>query len=365
MLSPNKYITQLIILATLVLPTSAEAGLYGFSHTKETAHAEHLDVPPRHISNYRREMRNLLIALSRYGKSRNPNFQILAHEGQYLLDKSLWEYHLDSYNQIRRSPVAVDDVSFLAKETPDSEDEKTKNIFRYTDAVDGIVVNNHYCQNLPLHNLIKVLQLPVISIEQCENDKSIDNAITQSFSDKYPIYPFIDTEEAFRNIYHQLIINETADNIHNISQARNISFLIEDDLFDSRYQMLQDIRRSNYDIIVIRPVFHNQKAFTKEEVDAMKFKQNGARRLILALYNLSELSKDDYLWKKNWDKNRPNWLTAKSSVNPNAYITKYWLPEWKKIAAHYFKSIVDTEYDGVFLTGLENHNYFERNKPLE
>ena len=33
--------------------------------------------------------------------------------------------------------------------------------------------------------------------------------------------------------------------------------------------------------------------------------------------------------------------------------------------SRYFKGIVDSGYDGAFLTGLENHRYFEQQTPLE
>ncbi len=363
MLSLKPYISCLIFGLAFVISTNANAGLYGFSETGEQFSAEHLSVPPRHISNYRKEMRDLIVALAQYGKSRNPNFQVLVHEGQYLLDKSLWEYHLDAYNKIRRTQKNVQDISFLKKDVSELEEQKHLSL-TYTDIIDGIVVNSLYCQKRS-HELLDKSNLPIVSIEHCPDEKSIDDAITSSFLEKRLIYPFIDPQYAFRHIYHQLIINETADGILTTKQAKNISFLIDDEKFSNPYQMLDEIRQSNYDIVVIHPVFHNTIPFSKEDVHAMKFKKNGARRLIFALYNVSELSEKNYLWQKKWSQTLPNWLIAKSLVSENSYIAQYWRPEWKKIVSHYFKSIVDSGYDGVFLTGLENHEYFEHNKPLE
>ena len=42
-----------------------------------------------------------------------------------------------------------------------------------------------------------------------------------------------------------------------------------------------------------------------------------------------------------------------------------WNENWKKVSGLYFKGIVDSGYDGAFLTGLENHVYFEKQTPLE
>ena len=115
MLLLRHQIFYLFLGLALVLSTSANAGLYGFSQTNESNNIEHFSIPPRHIFNYRKNMRDLVISLAQYGKSRNHNFQVLTHEGQYLLDKSLWEYHLEAYNKIRKSTKQVEDISFLNK----------------------------------------------------------------------------------------------------------------------------------------------------------------------------------------------------------------------------------------------------------
>ena len=365
MLLPRRYTVLMITFTALVLSASAYAGLYGYSRTDSELLSERIDVPPRHIMNYRKDMRNLVSTLALYGKSRNHDFQVLVHEGQYLLDKSLWEYHLSGYNQIRKKQGYVDDISFLSFDIPETDEESPAIVDRYISQIDGIVVNNHYCAGTPLDSLITDLEIPVISIEECPNDNKLDKAIEASFLDKRAIYPFLYRSKAFKNIYHQLIINENAKNIHKIKEAKNVSFLINDEDFIDPYKMIDDIRNSNYDIVIIKPVFQNTIPFSKEDVNAMKYKKNGARRLILAMYNVSELADTDYLWDKRWTKHKPDWLAAKSLVTNDAYIAEYWRPEWRQIVAKYYKSIVDSDYDGVFLTGLENHIYFERNKPLE
>ena len=365
MSSLKKHIPFCALITALTLSISAHAGLYGFSQIEDLPPAQHLDVPPRRILDYRMAMRDLVVALAQYGKSRFPDFQVLTHEGQYLLDKSLWEYHRDGYNQIRKKEGYVDDISFLSFDIPETDEETPFTIRRYVSLIDGIVVNNHYCGHKSLDSSIKEFDIPIFSIEQCPYDTSLDQAIIDSISDKIGIYPFINKNNAFRKIYHQLIINESAESITQTRDAKNISFLIDDRDFDDIYHFINDIRNSNYDIIVVSPVFQATHPFSKEDVDAMKFKKNGGKRLILAMYNISEISDTDYLWQKKWRKKLPSWIAAPSNTTENAFIAKYWTPQWKKLAAHYFKSIVDSGYDGVFLTGIENHGYFEHNKPLE
>jgi len=365
MLSPSKYIATLIFSIVLVFSTSTNAELYGFSSNEQILPSPNKDIPPRNIINYRKAMRDLIIGLSQYGKSRNSDFQIIQHEGQYLLDKSMWEYHRDNYNQIRNVHTYISDESFLAEDVPSHEPEISAYINKYISSLDGIVVNNHYCHNTPISSIMANHNIPMLSIEQCPDNQSLDTAILNSIKDKNAIYPFINVNDAFRKSYRQLIINENADNITHSNQAKNISFILNDELFSDYWQMIKDINNSNYDIIVIRPLFQNNHPFSPEEVYSMKYKKNGARRLIIALINISEISSNSYLWKKQWEKERPDWILSHSQIDNSGYIVKYWSPEWKKLISHYFKSIVDSNYDGVFITGLENHRYFENELPLE
>lgn len=364
MLLLSNRIYRLIFSIALVFSTSANAGLYGFSEVNTLPPSPKIDVPPRYITNYRKDMRDLIISLSKYGKSRNKNFQTLIHEGQYLLDKSIWEYHRENYNNIRNQKSPINDSSFLADDITESAEE-INYINSYISEIDGIIVNNHYCQKHPISNTISEENIPVFSIEQCSNKQSLDDAISQSLVNNTIIYPFINKDNAFKKTKHQLIINENANNINQASQAKNISFILNSSSFTNHQQMIDDIRNSNYDIVIIKPVFNDLSPFSAEEVHSMKFKKNGAKRLIIAIYNISELSNNSYLWQKEWEEKQPDWLLSSSQTRDNAYIVKYWTNEWKLLVSKYFKSIIDSNYDGVFFTGLENHRYFENELPLE
>ena len=97
----------------------------------------------------------------------------------------------------------------------------------------------------------------------------------------------------------------------------------------------------------------------------MQYKKNGTKRLLIAQMNVSEANGRDYFWQKDWQVGYPSWLVRLSFVDEDSVIAKYWAVEWQRIIARHFKSIVDSGFDGVFFTGLENHLYFEKQTPLE
>ncbi len=372
MLSPRNILPVTVFVSALIFSISAYAGLYEFNsptgEQPEKILFQKQDIAPRRISNYHKSMRELIMALSEYGKSRIPDFQIFTHGGQELLEKNLWEYHLENYNNIQKSKQSITDTTFLAKgtEVPDniSEDMQTQ-LQKYINNIDGIVINDHYCGNARLVKNIQTYNIPTAMIEYCPSTEALDNAIEKAFHDNNMLYAFTSKENAFNKIKKQLIINENANNIFSGKEAKNISFLLDTEDYQTPYYVLDDIRNSNYDIIVINPLFQDKQAYSTDDIHAMQFKKNGAQRLVLAVLNISEISKHDELWQKNWHTQTPDWLIAKTPNNNNVYIAKYWTKEWQRLLSRKFKNLLDQGYNGVLLTGMENLRYFEEQQPLE
>lgn len=87
---PSRQLALGVILAGLAGIHPAGAGLYGFTSENPYTHEEELlgmDVAPRYIVNYRKEMRDNLLMMIDYARARRPEFQIVAHEGDYLMDR--------------------------------------------------------------------------------------------------------------------------------------------------------------------------------------------------------------------------------------------------------------------------------------
>ena len=229
----------------------------------------------------------------------------------------------------------------------------------------GIAVNNRFCGSRKLSPHIKEHGLKIISIDSCSSEAELDEAIMNSAGFGSLLYAFVKPETAFRKIKKQPIINENARNIYKVADAANISFFIDDSLYDDKERFLQDIRDSNYDIVVIEPFFRHREPLSREDVDSLKFKKNGAKRLIFAKMNVSEANCRDYYWRNGWQIDKTPWLARASFTDSDAVITEYWNENWKKVSGLYFKGIVDSGYDGAFLTGLENHVYFEKQTPLD
>lgn len=361
MLLRNKIV--LMILGCLLVNTECQAGLAGFTsanpYTQEEKNIQQGGFP-KDIKNYRDLMRQNVIMLSRYAKSRKPEFVIMAHEGQKLLQNSLWEFHLDDYNQSRRYGYSEDrDTLLLSPE--EIKNKKIKTLMpEYVQNIDVEVINNLFCQDTALNVPSKI---KVMSIDQCQANQ-LDDAIKISTRYKIPTYIFSNPRFAFKDAKNQLLIKENADNIEEINQAQNVLFFLDTNKFSNKEKYLKEIENSNFDVIVISPFFQG-KALKKEDISRLKYKKNGALRKIIAAFNISETDSEKYYWQPNWKLGSPSWLKRASFVDKKGIIVEYWTDEWQKIISDYFKGIVEQGFDGVFLTGLDNYQYFESLTPLD
>ena len=228
-----KTILSLILISSLSIANKAGAGLYGFTSGTPLSQEEkilQMSAPPEDILNYRALMRQNLEILINYAKENKPNFQILLHECDEVLYKSLWEYHLSGYYQALQKAGAKADPSFLSKSVKDLSEEylPEENIdHQIFDKIDGIVYNNLYCGQRKIDSFLKNSNKKIATISYCATDKSYDQAALLSANENVLFYGFENPKTAFQYISKQPIINENARNIFNVQEAENISFLID------------------------------------------------------------------------------------------------------------------------------------------
>lgn len=350
------------------LTFKADAGLYGFTdynpYTKEER-ILHLSKVPEKIDNYRAKMRDNLLMLIRYAKQQNKDFQIVSHEGQDLLTKSLWEYDREGYNRARIQENAQDDSFLFHKNFEEQEPNRYTPEYEYLNIVDAVAVNNLYCGQGHENKVAKNHNLTSITIEQCPDADAMEMARITSSLEKKASYFFVDIKDAFNNIDDHVNINDSAQNVFKPSDAQNILIINDTSRFDTKENFVNTLLKTNYDIIVMKPLFNDVERYAVEDLQKLHFKKNGSKRLLLAEFNVSEASPSEYYWHKDWKLGKPSWLIRQSFDNKDSFITQYWHPQWKQIISRHFKDVMGEGFDGVFFTGVENYKYFERQTPLE
>lgn len=91
-----------------------------------------------------------------------------------------------------------------------------------------------------------------------------------------------------------------------VNDAKNMLILTDESEYQDKYEFIDAIRNTNYDIVIIQPLFKRNQTYTPEEIASLQYKKNGTKRLLIAQMNVSEANGRDYFWQKDWQVGYPS-----------------------------------------------------------
>jgi cysteinyl-tRNA synthetase, unknown class len=302
------------------------------------------DSPPED-DNYKQRMRDFVVSISNYSKAIRPQFLIVPQNGIELVSSD----GEDVTNPDERYLAAIDangqeDLHYGYDEddqaTPAGTVSYLKGFLEVSRQAGKTILVTDYCSTRS-----KVDQ----SYQQNGASAYIGFAADHRELDNVPAYPSI--------------VDENSDQVTSISQVRNFLYLINPENFSSKQEFIDLIRSTNYDLLIVDFFFHDGSAFTAEEVELLKGKANGGRRLVISYLSIGEAEDYRYYWNASWNSNPPTWLDQVNPDWPGNYKVKYWDPEWQKIifgdSESYLGRILNTGFDGAYLDIIDAFEYYE------
>lgn len=152
--------------------------------------------------------------------------------------------------------------------------------------------------------------------------------------------------------------------ITSLDQAENFLYLLNTANFDTKSGYLDSLASTNYDLLIIDLFYHASRQLTAEDLQTLKTKANGGRRLVIAYMSIGEAEDYRYYWKRIWHKYPPSWM---GSENPNwegNYLVEYWEPDWQQYIYGrpdaYLDRILSVGFDGVYLDLVDAYRNFEQ-----
>jgi len=297
---------------------------------------------------YREEMRKFVKKISSYAKGINPNFIVIAQNGQELLTKngkSTGEVVLDYINAL--DGIGREELFYGYEEDDFPTPESIRDYL------------------LPFMELAKNNGKKILVIDYCQTPAFIDDSYSQSEIRGY--ISFAADHRELDNIpsYPPTPYKVNADDIISLSKARNFLCLINPGLFSTKDDFLNALRNTDYDILII-DLFYEDEQLTKQDISSLKFKKNGGRRLVIAYMSIGEAEDYRYYWQEEWEENPPPWLAEENPEWPGNYKVRYWYKEWQDIIfgndSSYTKRILDSGFDGLYLDLIDAFEYFEEEK---
>lgn len=320
-----------------------------------------LGLPPWLIPDVRAELRLIVRELARYARGRDPDFVILVRGGVPLAFRSRREAVLEAARAAHAGLGATDpDSPAAGVGAPEAG---------FLGAIDGVVMDGQFCGRPPVEEArleaLADLNLVRVSIDHCADAEVAAEARRRAAEADVLVHVDTDPDGALDTVPRGRPTGENAENISDPHQARSVLVLEDASRFGDVSRLVDALRHTNHDMLILDPFVLGDRALGPTQVRALKHKALGARRLVLATFDVAMAHADAYYWEPDWRLGTPRWLSATAAERPGAFFTEFWDPAWKALLGTFFVSVMDLGFDGVVLEGLDVVHRWEAITPAE
>ena len=296
-------------------------------------------------SDYRQNMRALIIDIAQQARSVNPGFIVVPQNGQELITQ----------NGSADGPLASEYAA-----TIDGQGREDLYYGYNSDNVATPVADRDYM--LEYLDRAEAEGMQVLVTDYVSSARKVNNSYTQNAARGF--ISFAANHRGLDSIPPQPAepIENTADDIDSLAEARNFLYLIDPGGFDSRADYLDTLAATNYDVFII-DAFYEDDALTAAEVAALQQKANGGRRLVISYMSIGEAEDYRYYWQAGWQPGSPSWLETENPDWQGNYKLRYWEQGWQDVILSgpnaYVNRITAAGFDGVYLDLVDAFEYFE------
>ncbi|SFD15734.1 cysteinyl-tRNA synthetase, unknown class [Chitinophaga sp. CF118] len=293
---------------------------------------------------YRAEMRNFVIGISQYAKAQNPQFAIIPQNGIELIttngeaDGTLAQTYINAIDGVGQEDLFY---GYDSDNVPTPSDD------------------NLYLREFL--NRIKTTK-KVLVTDYCSSKTNMDKSYSSNNTNGY--VSFAADHRELNNIpsYPATPYGVNSNNITSLSLAKNFLYLINPENYSTKTQFINAVKATNYDVILM-DLFLGSTEFTAAEIDQLKTKANGGKRLVICYMSIGEAEDYRYYWKSTWKVGSPSFIVAENPDWPGNYKVQYWNADWKNIISgndtSYAKKLLNSHFDGVYLDIIDGFEYFE------
>ena len=153
-------------------------------------------------------------------------------------------------------------------------------------------------------------------------------------------------------------VGENDSSIKTLAGVRNFLYLVNPQQYPERTSFLDALAAVNVDLLVVDAEAEDGR-LTPDEIDRLRRKPNGARRLVLCYLSIGEAEAYRDYWDPEWESNPPDWLLSENPNWPGNYLVRYWDTEWQAIVFDQLDRIMEAGFDGVYLDLVDAYESFE------
>ncbi len=245
----------------------------------------------------------------------------------------------------------------------------------YLKAIDGQLIEGRYFGNITVNQPVngidntffeKYLEnktkgdLPIFNIDYCDNVEIINKSLASNKAAGNKLFIAYNKNWTDLNSLQTPILEENTKNNKTLNETKNF-FLLPKTNFTSKEIIFENLKNSNHDLLIIYP-FYNNQLFTKTEIEALKTKKNGGKRLVIAFLNIGLADTKLFYWKPDWKIKLPS-FTNKEIGNEEQFRVNYWETAWQNVLSGQENSLINnyikSGFDGCYLSDVESFKYYE------
>ena len=298
-------------------------------------------------TDFKQKMRAFVIGISQYSKAIKPNFLILPQNGIELVTTTGDETGQPQTDYLNAIDGNGQEDLFYGY---DSDDKATS------------ANDSNYLKKLL--NISKNAGNTILVTDYCSTNSKITDSYTQNGTNGFVSFAANQRELNSIPAFPSQINNENNTTVTNLSQVKNFLYLINPIHFSTKTMFINAVTSTNYDLLIMDLFFNDGVEFTSAEIDQLKNKANGGKRLVISYMSIGEAENYRYYWQNNWNINKPNWIDAENPNWAGNYKVKYWNSDWQNIIYgndnSYLKKIINANFDGVYLDIIDAFEYYEQ-----
>jgi len=297
------------------------------------------------LIDYKQEMRDFVKGISQYGKSKNPDFIVIPQNGNELVTLTGdCEGRADTSYLNAIDGVGREDLFY---------GYYTDNELTPIDETEYLVFFLDICEEKGVE---------VLTADYCWDIDKIDDSYRKNELKNYISFAAPDRELKVIPEYPSILYNENDLDINSLSEAKNFLLLLNPENFSNKNEFIRALKETNYDVIIM-DMFFDDLEFTADEINQLKRKKNGGKRLVISYLSIGEAEKYRYYWNSSWQIGNPSWLDGENPEWNENFKVKYWNNDWQKIIYgeddSYLMKIIHAGFDGVYLDIIDAFEYFE------
>jgi cysteinyl-tRNA synthetase len=295
----------------------------------------------------KQKMRDFVIGISQYAKAIHPNFVIIPQNGIELV----------SSNGAVSGPP--DEAYLNAIDANGQEDL----VYGY-DNDDQPTPNETKIYLQGFLNISKKAGNTILVTDYCVTPSKMTNSYFENSNSGYVSFAANHRELDIIPNFPGNINQENNSVVTSINQVKNFLYLINPTNFATKASFISAVTATNYDLVIMDLFFTDGTAYTTSEIEQLKNKANGGKRLVISYMSIGEAENYRYYWQSGWNANKPAWLDAENPDWAGNFKVKYWNTDWQNIIYgnenSYLKKILNAGFDGVYLDIIDAFEYYEK-----